>query len=243
MPGNDLHGGFASHFLGPARFFCAVPPELYDGEITDLAAVADAVSTAYEAVVRAEVGEGDLAIVVGVGGVGTFAVQIARARGARVVGIDVDERRLAAVAEWTELSVHAENLEPRDLKKILSTFETERGIPYYGRKIFECSGSAGGQQTAFALINPDATLAVVGFTRERISLRLSNLMALDARVFGNWGCRPDRYPEILELIREGKIVLGPHVERFPMSRLNELICEERHLRRPILMPDFEEISC
>ena len=44
MPGNDFHGGFASHFVAPARFLCPVEPGTADVE--DLSVVADAVATA-----------------------------------------------------------------------------------------------------------------------------------------------------------------------------------------------------
>ena len=46
---------------------------------------ADAVTTPYQAVVRSGLAAGELAIVIGVGGVGGYAVQIACAMGARVV--------------------------------------------------------------------------------------------------------------------------------------------------------------
>src|SRR5438105_3056913 len=60
-----------------------------------LEVAADAVTTPYEAISRAEVSVDDLAIVVGAGGIGGFGVQIAAAFGATVVAIDVDDERLA----------------------------------------------------------------------------------------------------------------------------------------------------
>ena len=89
MPCNDGDGGFASHVLVPARGLCPVPDELPDGvTLPALSVVADAVSTPFEAIQRAEVAPGDLVIFVGAGGVGGFGVQIAHALGAKVVAID-----------------------------------------------------------------------------------------------------------------------------------------------------------
>ena len=51
----------------------------------DVSVVADAVTTPYQAAVQAQVSPGSLAVVIGVGGVGGYAVQIANARGAKVV--------------------------------------------------------------------------------------------------------------------------------------------------------------
>ncbi len=102
MPGNDLHGGFASHLVVPARGLCPVEIPALQAAGLDLAAVsvvADAVTTPYQAVTQAGVQSGDLVIVNGVGGVGGYCAQIARAFGATVVAIDVSDDKLAAVAD------------------------------------------------------------------------------------------------------------------------------------------------
>jgi 6-hydroxycyclohex-1-ene-1-carbonyl-CoA dehydrogenase len=100
MQGNDGHGGFATHVVVPARGLCAVPDRLPDGITLEmLSVVADAVTTPYEAMSRSAVGADDLVVIVGAGGIGGFAVQIAAARGAGVVAIDVDDDRLALARE------------------------------------------------------------------------------------------------------------------------------------------------
>lgn len=235
MPGNDFHGGLASHVLAPARFLYPVPAGA--GAPEELAVVADAVATSYQAVLRSGIHEGDLVIVVGTGGVGSFAVQAARARGARVAAIEVDPARLEVLAEWVELPLDASCTDLRGLRDAVADFERRHRLRPWGRKVLECSGTVAGQETAWALLGTDATLAVVGYTREKASLRLANLMAFDARAFGNWGCAPEHFPAILDLVVAGKLVLGPFVERHPMSRANELL-RERPARRPVLIPDF-----
>ena len=106
FPGNDIHGGFASHVRVPARGLCAVP-DLRRRESTpagvDLAAlsvIADAVSTPYQAILRSGLSPGDLAVFVGVGGVGGFGVQIAAARGATSFSAKsrTDSRSIATVS-------------------------------------------------------------------------------------------------------------------------------------------------
>ena len=93
MPGNDIQGGFATHITVPVRGLCPVDEKKLAAagfELADISVVADAVTTPYQAVVQAEVQQGDLAIVIGVGGVGSYAVQIAKAFGATVVAITSD---------------------------------------------------------------------------------------------------------------------------------------------------------
>lgn len=231
MPGNDGDGGFASHVRVPARGLCPVPETLPHGVTLEmLSVVADAVSTPYEAIQRAGLRAGDLAIFVGAGGVGGFGIQIAAALGATVAAIDVDESRLELVSR------HGASLTmtTRD-KDALRALR----IPSHRWKIFETSGTPAGQETAFSLLDHGAYLAVVGFTPKKIELRLSNLMAFDATARGNWGCAPENYPKALDLVLQKRIDLAPFVEMHPLSAVPELFeaAREHRLRlRPIVVP-------
>ncbi len=237
MPGNDFDGGFASHFLAPARFLCPLPEGA--SAIEDYSVVADAVSTAYQAVLRAEVGPGDLAIIVGAGGVGTFAAQVAKHFDAHVIAIDIDDARLEVLTGCVDLPLNSAQMDARSVRAAVLDCERQHDLTSHRRKILECSGSAAGQQTAWSLLTHNARLMVVGFTMEKTSLRLSNLMAFDATAQGNWGCLPEHYPAILDLVVEGGIELSPFVAHYPMSNLNDLLRQEHHARRPVLIPDFE----
>ena len=241
MPGNDVDGGFAEFVTVPARGLC--PVEDKGGyALADLSVIADAVSTPYQAVLRSGLAPGDLALVIGAGGVGTYAVQIAAALGARVIAIDVDAARLAAVAaHGAGLTLDSSALEFRALRAAIQSRAAEWGLPAYGWKIFECSGTPGGQQTAWGCLVPAATLMVIGFTLAKTELRLANLMALDATAQGTWGCLPELYPAALELVTSGRVTLAPFIERHPMSRGPELLeqaAAHAFRRRVILEPDW-----
>lgn len=231
MPGNDGDGGFATHVRVPARGLCPVPDNLPEGvSLRALSVVADAVSTPYEAIDRAGVSSDDVAVFVGAGGVGGFGVQIAAARGAFVVAIDIDDARLElATQHGASLALNSKAMSAKDLKAKI------RGVARAGLKIFETSGTAAGQQTAFGLLDFGAYLAIVGFTPDKVELRLSNLMAFDATARGNWGCAPEKYPAALQLVLDGKVAIAPYVELHPMDALPHLI--DAHTRlRPVLVP-------
>jgi 6-hydroxycyclohex-1-ene-1-carbonyl-CoA dehydrogenase len=243
FPGNDVHGGFASHLVVPAAGLCPVPRgEVEQDGLAALSVCADAVSTAYQALLKSGVGPRDFVIFVGAGGVGSFGVQIARALGAVVLAIDVDPERLARLehygAAWT---LDARAWSSRDLKKRVRDLAKEAGLAATGWKIFETSGTAAGQETAFSLLTFGATLGVVGFHPGDVSIRLSNLMAFSARAIGTWGCLPEHFPAVLELVLAGRIELEPFIERHPMSRIQavfERLRRHELKRRPVLIPDF-----
>jgi 6-hydroxycyclohex-1-ene-1-carbonyl-CoA dehydrogenase len=245
MPGNDIHGGFATHVVVPARGLCEVDEvRLAAAGLTlaDVSVVADAVTTPFQAVSRACVVPGSLAVVVGVGGVGGYAAQIASAFGATVVAVDVDAEKLAAIASHgAALTLNAREMDGRALKAAISAFAAERGLPQTEWYIFECSGTAAGQLTAFGLLVHGATLSIVGFTMDKLEVRLSNLMAFDARALGNWGCPPELYPAALDLVFDGKIQIKPFVEQRALDDINAVFeAAHRHAlkRRAVLVPSL-----
>jgi 6-hydroxycyclohex-1-ene-1-carbonyl-CoA dehydrogenase len=243
MPGNDIQGGFASHIVVPARGLCPVDEvRLAQAGLTlaQVSIVADALTTPYQAVRRAGVVPGSLAIVVGVGGVGGYCVQVARAFGARVVAIDVDDAKLAAVAaHGASLTLNSRTLDAKGLKAAVLDFAKREGLRSTEWFIFECSGSAAGQLSAWSLLVHGATLSVVGFTMDKVELRLSNLMAFDARALGNWGCPPEAYPAALDLVLDGKVQIAPFVETHPLDDINRVFDAVHHhqiKKRAVLVP-------
>jgi 6-hydroxycyclohex-1-ene-1-carbonyl-CoA dehydrogenase len=243
MPGNDVDGGFASHIVVPGRGLCTVDPARLAAAgltLAQVSIVADALTTPYQAVRRAEVQPGSLAIVVGAGGVGGYCVQVARAFGAQVVAIDVDEAKLEAIAPYgAALTLDARRHDGKALKGAIGAFAKANGLRPTEWRIFECSGTAPGQLTAFGLLVHGATLSVVGFTMDRVEVRLSNLMAFDARAIGNWGCPPEHYPAALDLVLDGKVAIEPFVELHPLDDINHVFSavHAREIRRrAVLVP-------
>ena len=270
MPGNDIQGGFASHIVVPARGLCEVDEaRLAKAGLTlaEVSIVADALTTPYQAVRRAALPEdpdaafdasrhagqqpaagrpgagfapGSLAIVVGVGGVGGYCVQVAHAFGASVVAIDVDDAKLAAIApHGAALTLNSRSLDTKAIKAAVFDFAKKNGLRSTEWFIFECSGSAPGQLTAYSLLVHGATLSVVGFTLEKVELRLSNLMAFNARAIGNWGCPPEAYPAALELVLNGKVQIKPFVAIHPLADINRVFAAVHHRdikKRAVLVP-------
>ena len=242
MPGNDVNGGFAEFITVPGRGLCVVDdPGGY--ELAELSVIADAVTTPYQAIVRSGLQSGDLAVVIGVGGVGTYCVQVAAAFGAHVAAIDVDQAKLDGVAEHgAGITINSGEQDFKAIKGQVKTQAKEWGIPEHSWKIYECSGHPGGQDTAFGLLTHASTLMVIGFTLAKTQVRLSNLMAFDATVQGTWGCKPELYPEALKLVTDNKVTLKPFIKTYPMSRGPEVmqqVADHEIDKRAILVPDFE----
>jgi 6-hydroxycyclohex-1-ene-1-carbonyl-CoA dehydrogenase len=246
MPGNSLgiYGGFSSHIPVPATDLCVVE-ERGDMPLERLAVVADAVTTPYQAVARADIAAGDRVVVVGAaGGVGTYVVQVAKAFGAgTVIGIDLNQERLENALQYGADSVI--NSGNKDAKEVRNEFRTlckEHGLPHnYGWTIFEVTGAKAGQEISLALLSFIGKLIWIGFSSNVNEYSLSRLMAFDAEIIGTWGCLPKHYPAALQMVLDGRIQIEPFVETRPMSTIQETF-EQAHAgslkRRVVLIPDF-----
>ncbi|MGE5503929.1 MAG: 6-hydroxycyclohex-1-ene-1-carbonyl-CoA dehydrogenase [Actinomycetota bacterium] len=244
MPGNDLQGGFATHIKVPAKGLCPVDETRLAAigmDLAEVSVVADALTTPYQAAVQAGIGEGDLVIVIGAGGVGGYSVQVAAALGAKVVALDIDPKKLEQIGKaGAALALNPKDFPgTRELKKEIGGFAKANGLRQTEWIIMECSGSVPGQQMAFDLMVHGCTICVVGYTFNKAEFRLSNLMAYHARALGNWGCTPDLYPGALELVLSGKVNVKDFVERHPLDSINDIFAavhDHKLSRRAVLCP-------
>ncbi|RME28672.1 MAG: 6-hydroxycyclohex-1-ene-1-carbonyl-CoA dehydrogenase [Candidatus Zixiibacteriota bacterium] len=243
MPGNDFHGGFASHVVVPARHLVPVPEAaLAEHSLAELSVIADAVSTPYQVMVKSDLQPGDLAIVIGVGGIGIYAAQLAAILGGKVVAIDIAQEKLDQLkAIGITNTINASGLDIKEIKNRVKSLGKEMGAPAHSWKIYETSGTKAGQELAFALLGTAGTLSIVGFTLDKLEVRLSNLMAFDATVIGTWGCKPELYGDVINMVAEGKLKLKPFTETQPLSRINDVFHDalaHKLLKRVVLTPDF-----
>jgi 6-hydroxycyclohex-1-ene-1-carbonyl-CoA dehydrogenase len=243
MPGNDFHGGFASHAVVPSRFLIPVPDSaLVDHSLAELSVIADAVSTPYQVIVKSDLKEGDLAVVIGVGGIGIYASQLAQIMGGKVIAIDIAQEKLDQLKTIGITStINTTGLEIKEIKNRVKSVCKELGAPSHSWKIYETSGTRAGQELAFALLGIAGTLSVVGFTLEKMELRLSNLMAFDANVIGTWGCKPELYVDVIDMVAQKKLQLRRFIETKPLSRINEVFQDtlgNKLLKRTVLTPDL-----
>ncbi len=246
MPGNSLgiYGGFSSHIPVPATDLCIVK-DRGGMPLERLAVVADAVTTPYQAVTRADLQAGDRVVVVGAaGGVGTYVVQIAKALGAgTVIGIDLNKERLERALQYgADFVIHSANKHVKEVRNEFRALCKEHGLPgNFGWKIFEVTGAKAGQEISLALLSFVGKLIWIGFSTDVNEYSLSRLMAFDAEIIGTWGCLPKHYPAALQMVLDGRIQIEPFVETRPMSTIRRTF-EEAHAgkltKRIVLTPDF-----
>ena len=245
MPGNSMgiYGGFSSHIVVPAQDLCVIPNRK-GIPLANLAVIADAMTSPYQAAMRAGLKPGDLVIITGVtGGLGVYATQICAALGAKeVVGIARNPEKLKRALNYGATHVISSvDKSPKDIRDAFRSYCKEKGLPGYGWKIFEWTGTAGGQAIALELLSFVFTLVIAGYGMQKNEYQLSRLMAFDADILGSWGCLPKYYPKVLDMVLQEKIQIAPFIETRPMSQIQQAF-EDAHRggleKRIVLTPDF-----
>jgi len=246
MPGNSLgiYGGFSSHIPVPAEDLCVVENR-GDFQLAELAVIADAVTTPYQACVRAGLKQGDNVVVVGVtGGVGSYVAQVAKAFGAKtVIGIGQNPEKLDRALKYgADYVINSTGKDGRAVRDEFRELCKAHDLPSnYGWIIFEVTGTAPGQEIALNLLSFIGKLIWVGFGMQKNEYSLSRLMAFDAEIIGTWGCLPKYYPKVLELVLNKTVRIRPFTEIRPMNKIKEVF-EEAHnrklMKRIVLTPDF-----
>ncbi len=245
MPGNSMgmYGGFATHIPVPAADLCVVDNR-GDMPLEVLSVVADAITSPYQAAMKADVQEGDHVVVIGAtGGIGVYMTQICAALGAKeVIAIARNKEKLERSLEFG--ATHTISTLDQNVKEVRDSFKAygkENKLPNYGWKIFECTGSKVGQEMALEMLSFVGKMIVVGFGMHKVEYMFSRLMAFDAEIIGTWGCLPKYYKEVFQMIIDGKIKVDPFVETRPMSQILPSF-EESHsgklMKRVVLIPDF-----
>ncbi len=97
---------------------------------------------------------------------------------------------------------------PKTLRKKVREFADARGVPVVAHQDLRGLRTSGGPGAG--LWPARATAACCrssAIHAKTVELRLSNLMAFDAMAQGNWGCLPEHYPAVVDLVLSGRIAL------------------------------------
>jgi len=246
MPGNSIgvYGGFASHIPVPTIDLCLVTDKK-GYALEQLAVIADAVTTPYQAAKRADLQPGDNVIIIGAtGGVGVYMAQTAKALGAKtVIGVARNPEKLKRALDYgCDFVISTLDKDNKTLVGEWRNICKTNSLPNTFWKIFEVTGAKAGQELALDLLSFVGKLVLVGYGMAKSEYMFSKLMAFDAEIIGTWGCLPEYYPIVLDMVLSKKILIDPFVDVRKMSTIaatfDEIHKAGSPAKRVVLTPDF-----
>jgi len=216
-PGRGLgtvkQGGFADHVVVPhARY-------LFDkGEVSDALSSTYACSglTAYSALNKVgELAEGDEVVIIGAGGVGMMALQIALSKGIKPIVCDIDETKLQVARELGAKAVlnSSDRASVKEIKKM-----TDGGA--YAALDFV--GAEASVNFGLATLRKGGKLIIVGLYGGALNLPLP-FIPMSARIIqGTYVGSLKEMGELMELVRAGRIAPIAIDER-PLDSVNDAL--------------------
>jgi len=205
-------GGFQEELVVPPERLLPLPTGISPEQA---APISCAIATAYRAVVtRAAVRPGELVGVIGAGGIGLHALQIARAAGARVIAVDIDPRKLEVAR-----AIGAETALPEEAEAVARRWSAGLGLD----AVIETVGHSDTVDLAIRLTRRGGRVIGVGYRMEDIaSIPTPRWVLEEITMMGSRYALRHEVEQAIRLVAEG--LIRPVVDAvLPLESANEAL--------------------
>ena len=195
--GLNAPGVFAERVAVPAEFVHRLPPQLDPMDAVGLEPLAVAVHSLRVGNVM----QGDQVAVIGCGTQGLLLIQLAVAKGARVLAADVRREPLSvARALGAQDTLHIGADAPPDV------------VDWSPSVVFEAAGSASAVEAAMQMVAPGGSVVVVGLADQPVSVVPLRLVRRGLHLIGSLIYdHPRDFQCAIDLVEQGLIHPGVHV--------------------------------
>jgi propanol-preferring alcohol dehydrogenase len=210
-------GGYSEYVLVPSFKYLV---KLDDGMDMDASATLSCSAlTAYSAVKNAGLRPNDNAVVVGAGGLGLMAIQLAKAvTGARIIAMDIDDKKLQAAKDnGADITINSRNEDP--VKAIMEL--TDR---MGADAVIDFVNASKTVETDMQLLRRRAKVVLVGLFGGELRL---NLVSMPTRAYKLIGSYTGSLPDLIELVSLAQRgVIKPVVsDKFKLEQATEALSE------------------
>ncbi|KAE8418648.1 chaperonin 10-like protein [Aspergillus pseudocaelatus] len=198
--GLGYDGGYAEQAMAWVENLVRIPSGV---SFAQAAVATDSIATAYHAMItEGRVGPDTTVAIVGLGGLGLPAIQIAAIHGARVYAVDIDETKFPLARE-------------------LGAVRCANGLDKFGDVAFDTAVDfAGAGITTAAAVNavkPCGHVIVVGLAAKQMDLDTHTMITRNITLQGSIGSSLEELKEVLRLIADGR--LSPILEEIPFDSI------------------------
>lgn len=227
--GFSIDGGFAEYLKTPTGNLCKVPDHV---PLERACILGDAVATSYHAVTkRAHIRPGTTVALIGVGGVGLHALQMARMAGGWVIAVDVNEARLELARTLGADAVVDARRGP--FHEAVRRLTDGQGVDV----VLEFVANQETLPSSYLSLKRAGRLVFVGYTQQLpMSVLPHELVRNEWEIVGSRANTKQELQETMDLVARGRI--QPIVDRiFPLAEVElafEALREGRSLGRNVL---------
>lgn len=201
----DVNGCFSEYAIVKADWATPIPESL---DVTEAAPLLCAGVAAYSAVRKAKLEPGELAVVFGAGGLGSYAIQMAKNYGANVVAVDVSEEKLDYALEiGADWAIRA-NDDPAAKIESLGGADA----------CFNFAPVSTSWRQMLDAANARARLILISLPNDLLSFEAGEVIERGIQVFGSADGTRQELRQLMELARTKRV--KSVVETVPFSDIN-----------------------
>jgi 2-desacetyl-2-hydroxyethyl bacteriochlorophyllide A dehydrogenase len=209
--GINRDGGFAELVRVPARCCWRAAA----GATTDALLLAEPLAVVVRAVGRGEPKPGERAAIVGAGTLGLLALQVLRARGARVMVVSRSRRRFTLATELGAETTHA--TVEGSTADAARRFSGREGVDL----VVETAGTPQAVTHALELVRPGGRIVLTGLPHEPTPVSFFSVVRREVTLTGSM-IYQDEFPEALALVASGVVKTTPLItHRFGLDKIAE----------------------
>ena len=193
MLGKEVDGGYAERIVVPANNAVPIPDEV---SFEQAAIMMCSTATAHHALNLSALAKGESVAILGFGGLGVSAVQLARMRGAgEIFAIDVVAQKLELAKSFGATPVGRGALPPADV-------------------VLDFAGHAPTTLAALRALKPGGRLIVVAINLRQLEIDpYADVLAKERRIIGCADHTREELVELMQFAREGRIDLSRAITR------------------------------
>lgn len=189
-------GGLREYLTVNAENFIEVSDDI---ALDQICVVADAISTVYRGLRKTNIQKGDRVLVVGLGGLGTHAAQVAKAMGGLVYGVDVDQRKLDFAAEYGCTDTFISSKDPKETADML--IKAAGGFDIVIETVTRTSTIA----VDLSVLNPSGRILVLGYGGGDIAFDPYSLVKREIAIYGSRASSRQDVRDVLKMISSGAV--------------------------------------
>jgi len=228
--GVDIDGAFAEYVVRPATTLIKTPAFV---DPAALAVLTDAVATPYHAVVtRANVQAGETVVVIGIGGLGSNAVQLAARRGARVIAVSRSRQKL----ELAQQLGAAEAVLSDDATATRINTLTDGEGPDV---VIQCVGSPHQDALAIQMAGAGGRVVLVGASSKPFQARALDILWKELTIHGSCRFTSAEIRAVIDMYIQDEITVDHLISGTrPLEEANQALNDLRNgaVLRSILLP-------
>ncbi|MDQ1914181.1 zinc-binding alcohol dehydrogenase family protein [Paenibacillus sp. GD4] len=176
-----------------------------EGMTLDQAAVLEPLAIGAHAVRRSGLRRGDTVLVIGGGPIGLGVMALAKAAGAQVIAMDINEERLAFSRSWAKVD-HLINALQQPQERLAEI--TDGDFPTV---VFDATGNAKSMTDSFQLVAHGGTLVYVGLVKSDIAFHDPEFHKREMTLLGSRNATPEDFVQVIRAIEAGYIDVDRYI--------------------------------